>query len=416
MNRFWRGLALASMVALTAAGCDSEKRRTQGPNPYRREVRDPAGGARTVMPTDTQPADVAPTSAPAEEIVRDPQAVAGTVLFVNGEAITVEDILATIRDELEAAAVALPPREYFGKLDRTVRDEMRRQISEVILFQEASRTFTEEQEKQIDKRVDAVIQERVNHEFDGLHAKLEEHLATKGETVETYRKKTKRRFVAIAFLSDQFKVLAEHPSRSELKKYYDAHLDEFTTQPRANVSLIETRYETTLKIPRQRASSAEIEAAKRAAHEKMLAAQRELESGVPFAAVAKAYSEGVKSADGGAWGEIGPNSLRDRYKVACDAVFTMTAGQVSDILAGPDAYFIVRCDAIEPQRCLSFEEAQLQIQNRLLDQRYVEKQNAYINKLLRKAVVTNDREFRVAVLLAAPAPKPPQEAQAPVHP
>ncbi len=289
-----------------------------------------------------------------------------------------------------------------NKAAQTIRREIDRQVMFAVVYLEAKKGLSEEEEKQYLKAADAEVQQIVNLRFGGLHARFERYLTERGMTVADLREKTKRRFVVLKYLSDRFRPLAEHPKREELRKYYEAHLADFTTKARARMSLIEVSFDADLKKPRTTATAEDRAAAKASAKAKITRARQEIDSGVPFEAVARAYSDGVHAADGGAWEEIGQSSLRERYKPVCDALFAMQPGAISDVIEGSDAYFIVRCDALHPGRTLTFEEAQPQIAEKILDQRYADMQDRYVQDLLKKAIIQKDAEFFQAVMAAIP--------------
>ncbi len=415
------GLLVAGIVAgaVAGTGCDTDQKKAKGPNPYRREYRVAQSNARTDLAATgldrlaaagtTSGPTSAPTSAPAGPPMPGPVLPPGTVgspvMFVNSDTISIEDVLMPIREELEKAAAALPPQQYMNKAALLVRREIERELYVAVVYREASKGLAKEEEEQYLKAADAEIQQMVNLKFGGLHAKFEKYLAERSMTVADLREKTKRRFLVHKFLADRFKPLAEHPKRTDLKKYYDEHLADFTTKPRAKMSLIEVSFEGSLRKPRGSATAAELAAAKEAARSKIARAKQELDSGVAFAAVAKAYSDGPHSDDGGAWDEIGPDSLRARYRAAADRLFQMQPGEVSDVLEGSDAFFIVRCDGATPGRRMTFEEAQPQIAERMLEQRYQEMQDRYVQDLMKKAIVQKDVEFFQAVMAAIPRPR-----------
>jgi len=405
MPPMFRGMAwLLGLAALCSCGCADGQRTPKGPNPYRRELRAESGARVDPARIDiaaSSPAATAPVLLPPVS----PRSVGPSVMFVNREPITIADVLSPIRRELEKDAERLPPRQYAATAAQKVRRSIDEQMFILVVYREAARSMTEEEEKLYSKRADEEIQRIVNLEFEGRQAKFEKHLADQGLTLKEVREKTKRRLVVYRYLAERFRPLAEHPKRDELKRYYEAHRDEFTTPPRVRMSLIEVSFEGPLRKPRSAATAAEISQARQDALAKARRAREEIESGVPFSAVARAYSDGLKASAGGAWEELDPRSLRPRYERVVRELLRMSAGQVSDVLEGTDAYFIVRCESITPERQMTFEEAQPAIAERLLEQRYQQMQKEYVDGLLRRAVVQNEEEFFRSVLAAAPQPK-----------
>lgn len=386
------------LLAVALSACDSNKK-AKGPNPYRRDLRSADGRVATETAGTTRPAEP-PSPSPSVYAVSRPvgRTIAPPVLFVNKDALTVQDVMRPqLRARLEKKAALLAPAEYRAELERTLQYELQTEIGLLLIYQEARKAITDKEDEFFTKQADEEIQHLVNLEFGGRHARFEAHLREQGMTVAEFREKTKRRFIAMRTLRERFNNLKEQPSRAELLRYYETHPAEFTSEPKARMSLIEIRF----------VSPGERGVQKPAAREKAEQALAELESGVPFAAVARAYSEGPTRSAGGAWAEISPGSLRPRYQPVVDALFRMQPGERSGIIEGPDAFFIVRCDALAPGRRQTFEEAQDELIERILDQRYAEIQNEYIAKLMRNAILVNEAAFLQALIASAPSPAPP---------
>ena len=84
------------------------------------------------------------------------------------------------------------------------------------------------------------------------------------------------------------------------------------------------------------------------------AAERELDLGEPFAAVAQALGQGPEAKDGGL---LGPESRGGLPKVLAKAASSLKPGERSRIVASHWGYHILECDAIEPAVSMSLEAA-----------------------------------------------------------
>lgn len=395
----WRGLwigALAACVVAGAAGCGTKAKRPQGPNPYRRDV--DRADAPSASNGDASAKTTTQTAGPADPAVH---TVGPPVLFVNQDVITIDDVLLSLRETLRQEGLSATSSADRPAVAILARREVDRQKKLAVVYNEARKALTEDMEKQVLKFVDAEIQQMVNLQFGGLHAKFEKYLADRGMSVADVREKVKRQQVALRYLKERFKDLAAYPKRDELHKFYEDHVADFTQPPTAKMSLIDIPFTAALKTPADLATEREKADAKKEARERIDRARQELDSGVAFDAVARAYSQGVKARNGGVWEEeIRPNVLRSRYDAVCEALFRLKAGERSGVIEGSDAYFIVRCDAITQARRLTFEEAQPRIANMMLDRRYMELEDRYVGELLSHAVIENQDRFVAAVIAA----------------
>src|SRR5690606_19611735 len=99
--------------------------------------------------------------------------------------------------------------------------------------------------------------------------------------------------------------LLRDPSRQELMRQYLARKDDMTTPQKAELFLIEVPLESRLNGKSlAQADAEEISKARLEAREHLKRALEELQSGIEFEAVAKAYSLGLGRTQGGAIGEI----------------------------------------------------------------------------------------------------------------
>ena len=75
-------------------------------------------------------------------------------------------------------------------------------------------------------------------------------------------------------------------------------------------------------------------------------------------------------------------------------MFTLNAGQISDLLETDESMFLVKCGESQPRHCLSFEAAQKQIINKLMDDDFDRLSAEYIGQLIDRADVSKENELR----------------------
>lgn len=331
--------------------------------------------------------------------------IGSPVLFVNDDTITVQEILEPILEDLKQKAATLPLPAYRNHLFRAVGSQIEYQMTMLVIYQQAQKAFSEERiQKAFDKEADRMVQDLINRLYAGSHAKYEAHLKTLDLTMDGIKARAKRQAMVMQFLQDRFRPLVGNPTRQDLLKYYQSHLDEFTTPAKAELFLIEIPLEMELGKPLAEASPAQIEKARSSAREQLERAKQELDAGVEFAAVAKKYSKGIRARTGGAWGEISPGALTGRWAEAAKVLFTLKANQISDIVETEEALFIVKCGQYTPGNKLTFEEAQAKIANRFANENFERRRQNYVKELMACATTHPREAFFQAVLAAAPRP------------
>ena len=164
----------------------------------------------------------------------------------------------------------------------------------------------------------------------------------------------------------------EKVSDSEMKKYYDEHIDEYKKdEVEASHILIKTTDDQNKPLP---------EAEQKKAKEKAEKVLKEVKAGGDFAELAKKYSQDPGSAEqGGSLGTFGKGMMVKEFE---DAAFGMEPGQVSDLVKTDFGYHIIKVtDRIK--ETTSFDEAKEGIKEEILKNKYGEK----IAELQKKAKI-----------------------------
>lgn len=397
-----------ALLACAFAGCDKGDpgpKRTDHESAHARRYHPEVRRADVNGTPATAPAGKAAVTQPSDITFTETGAVGCPVLFVNGESLTVQEILEPILPDLAEKSRSLPLAAYRSYVFRTVGNQIDYAISMVVVYQEAKEQFKDDKIQQaFDKEADRLVKDVINRRFGGVTARYEAHLKALDLKLDDIKARAKRQAMVSQFLHDRFKPIAVEPNRRELLQYYNTHQEEFSTPPRAQLLLIEIPLEKELGKPLSRATPAEIAAGRSRARAQLVHAREELTRGVPFADVARKYSKGIRASLGGDWGEVSPGALTGRMTRPAEVLFTLTANQISEITDSEDAVFIVKCGAFTPGHKSSFEEAQEKIIDRLAEQRFNQHRDDYVQQLLRRATVSDRQAFFEAVLSAVPRP------------
>ncbi|MBN1513542.1 MAG: peptidyl-prolyl cis-trans isomerase [Phycisphaerae bacterium] len=380
------GLMLLVMLACT--GCPNAKKAGE---PKQKSLH-----ARPSDPWKNDPAAVRPTAPDDISPV--------SVMFINGETVTAEEILRPVRKELEERAAVMPLEPYQRYLVDAVGSRIRAEARERLLYQAASKDITEQEWEQFDKFVDTRVRETINEQHQGRQTRYEKSLADKGVSLEQDRQRLRRELVIQRYLYQNVGRRITNPTRRELWQYYQDHLDEMTRPARREMFLIEVPKDA----PLEAVTAANGEKVQLDAKTAITMARSELIAGTEFAEVAQKYSAGLHAAEGGPWGMVARDSVRERWQPAVDALFQLESGQVSDTIETDEAYFIVRCGKIDSGEPPDFETIQPQLVERYREAMFNRLVEELVADLHSRAVIqpANLGRFLRGVVESAPMPSP----------
>ncbi|MCH8853010.1 MAG: hypothetical protein IID41_10215, partial [Planctomycetes bacterium] len=151
-----------------------------------------------------------------------------SVLRVNDDLITIEDVLDPLKAGLRGDRLASSRTERRRLIVERVRSELVVQVQDILLYQEASKGITDPILTVVDQYVDQEIRDRVTREFGGRQSRFEVHLASKNMTIEDAREKVRRRILVVKYLQDNIIPKIADPTREELLEHYEAHIQPYT--------------------------------------------------------------------------------------------------------------------------------------------------------------------------------------------
>ncbi len=269
-------------------------------------------------------------------------------MTVQNETVEATDLWRGLRSELQAKTESDSPLEFRTFLAQRAAQLISDKIAESLLYQKASLRQTPEMEKKINAYVDGEIRKVVTADHGGMQRRYEKYLESQGTTLEEARTQFRRQFIIAGFLEGEVRPKVAEPTRADLLAAFESQKDAWRRPARRSMSLIDVRVDELLPQGVNEPTREQVEAAREEARSRIKAALSEIQNGNPFAEVARRYSHGHRAAEGGAWGWVNPESIRERFRPAIEALDALAAGKNSDILETPDGFFVVRCDRLEP--------------------------------------------------------------------
>jgi len=397
-------IILASVALAWLCGCGGLSSRSAdsahpAPNGSSAAADAPPSSAKTAELASTDERHVIP---PGSTRLDPPPAgsVLPTVLMINNDSVTVDDILEPIRPQLEKTATSASRDGYYELLFQLIRRQIIEEVSERLIWQEASRELSsDDQKKRLDVAVDRLERDRINAEFGGRETRYEKYLASLGKSRADVRERLKRRIVVEQYLHDRL-VPRVSVRKRDLMKYYDEHPEDWTEKRTVEMWMIEAplpEFYKGLGPP----SPDERRKARDDALAHITAAQAKLRAGTPFDQVARSDSRGLHREDGGNWGVI-TAPLRGNYEKPSRVALALPEGATSDIIETPMALFIVKAAKVTGGETRRFEEVQGEIANRLQTEQFNELKYKFIQRTLEKAAVGDLEPFVRAVVARAP--------------
>ena len=286
-----------------------------------------------------------------------PAPVEAPLLRVNGEPITATQL----RQE----------QAFLGDAAPNATEALDGLIDQALILQEARRLglhLSEDDEKNAQAQAMAGTDE-------GL---LEASLKARGLTLKEWQARLARAALADATVQADVRSHLE-VGRQEIQDRYWEHITAYRSPARRVLRQIYTR----------RRSEAE-------------AAERQLDLGEPFTAVAKAMGQGPEAAAGGL---LGAQAVSELPKSLGRVAGQLKAGERSRILASHWGYHILLCESLSPAISLSLDQAAPQAQATLLREKERDLYRAWLARLRESAVIE-----RLNPLPATPAPFSPQGA------
>ncbi len=338
-------------------------------------------------------------------------AIRANALVVNNETIRVSDILEPIQPKLEQLSRELPPEIYYQRAAQIIRLQIVEAVAQHLIWRRAQSHVNDDMKPQLDKAVDKMEKERINREFGGRETVYEKFLTKHGKTRSEVRERLQRTVVIDSYLRDRLLPLVPMPRKSELWEFYQAHRQEFESQERREMFLIDIPVRAFVEKKGIYGPSAEeLAAARDKARQSAEEAAAALSKGESFEEVARKYSHGPRREDGGVWGFITKPSdsthapLQGRWATPSRRLFELKAGQVSEIIEdkAADGFFIVKAGQVEAANVVSFQDAQPDIVDNLRQQRFVKLRADFLQDELDKSTIGSLDDFMDIVMEAIP--------------
>ena len=244
--------------------------------------------------------------------------------------------------------------------------EMRKKVLELLIDQKIAQSQVQERGVKIDeKEIDDAI-ERVKRNNQWTQEDLIARINKEGISYKQYRNDIRadlERYQLINYAVNSKIIIREE----ELKKYYEDHKDEFTSEGRVRIATI-------ILMAKKHGDSKALENVRKKGEE-ILA---RLKQGEDFGALAKEFSQGPAAQQGGDLGTFKTNELDPELRKICQGI---PQGGVSELLARPNGVQILKIVEKDEGNTRDFAEVKDAIYNILYKEEVDRLYNSWIKEL-----------------------------------
>jgi peptidyl-prolyl cis-trans isomerase SurA len=238
-------------------------------------------------------------------------------------------------------------------------------ITEKLIEKEIASRKIVARNEDVDKYVKSVLERnKLNEE------QFAAVLKKQGSSVEEYRKRIKQEMQRTQLVGQELHGEAPEITDADVQKYYDAHKEEFSSKSAVTVSDIFFPFQ---KGMTERDALRVVEQAK--------SVKKMADSGQPFPALARKYSQGPGAESGGLLGTFKRGEMAPQLE---QIAFAMPVGEVSQPLVGPTGVHLIRIDnAVMGGPRVSLDEVKEEIRTALHNQAMDDKFHDWIAKNLK---------------------------------
>jgi len=287
-----------------------------------------------------------------------PTVINGIAAKVNEEIITYQQVRRILNPTLQSLAQRLSPEA----LEREALKLQKEAIDDLVEHELILHDYQAAGYLLPDSVVEEHIQRQI-HERYGDRKTLAKTLRAQGSTFEKFREREREQIIVQQMR--HIKVSSDIiVSPQKIRRYYETHKEDFEREERVKLKMI------LLNQP----EGAAPDRAARMAREILL----KLNDGADFEEMARVYSEGSQAAKGGDWGWVEKSVLR---KDLADVAFTLKKGEISGVIATPEAAFIMMVDDVQGKGAKPLTEVSEEIEKSLLAEEKGRIYQQYVDRL-----------------------------------
>ena len=318
-----------------------------------------------------------PTFSPADTVVEE------IVARVNNEIITRTEYIRS-RDQLKQEVLQQDPTNADRDFNDREKDVLRDLIDQQLLLQKG-KDLGITGDTELVKRLDEMRKEMKLESMEDLEKAAE----AQGASYEDFKQNLRNQIITQRVIGQE---VGQHlaMSKEDERKFYEQHKAEMEQPEQVRLSEILIAPKPASKPAAAPGanpdppSDADNEAALAAAQAKANEVLAQIQKGVPFADLAKKFSDGPSAKDGGDLSYFKRGTLAKELE---DKVFALKPGAVTDVIRTKQGYVILQATEHQQAGVPSLKEAEPRIQDALYMQKLQPALRAYLMTLRENAFI-----------------------------
>jgi parvulin-like peptidyl-prolyl isomerase len=285
------------------------------------------------------------------------------LVVVNDDVITEEDLSVGLNQIISDLQKEYSGNELKAKTEEARKEYLNQMIEDKLILQEAKRRGVIVDESEIEDRFKEVKSKFPSEEV--FYSEVQKA----GLSTEVLKKRYKDNIMMGRLVSHEVKDKVV-VTPFEIEQYYKEHSQELISPEAVHIRTIMLRYEgkESEALTKQKADDI----------------MRLIKEGRDFGELAKLYSQGIRSEEGGDFGFVEKGQMREDFD---NVIFSLKEGEVSAPLKTDTGYFIFKVEEKRQSKPLSMAEARDDIENTIYRQKAQKRYEEWMAKLKRDAFI-----------------------------
>ncbi|MFN3152562.1 peptidyl-prolyl cis-trans isomerase [Bremerella sp.] len=305
------------------------------------------------------------------------------VAIVNGEPILAGDVLGPVNQMINERLASLPPdkrdsvspEEIEQFKEQALKQMLPGLIDIKVVYLDFLRAVPsdrmEEMQEMLGKNYEEYqLETDMKNAEVNTPAELDMKLREMGGSLEKKRRQFVEKLVAQQQIQRKVKK-DEEVTHQQMLDYYNEHADDYKKSAKVKWEQLMVKFS---EFPNRQA-----------AWEAMASMGNQVLRGAPLNAVAQRESQGIKASNGGQYDWTRQGSLKN--ETVDRAIFSLPIGELSPIIESSEGFHIVRVLEREEAGMVPFTKAQVEIKEKIKNDRRQEQMQAYITEVKAKAQV-----------------------------
>jgi len=292
--------------------------------------------------------------------------VDGIVAVVNNEVVTQVELNAILLPIYTQYKSTYSDEELLKKIDEAKKNILYQLIEDKLILQEAHKIGMPATDEEVAERL-----EQIKSQFSSSQ-EFKSALASQGLTVVDLKEKYREQIMIKKMVNREVRSRVS-VTPIEIALFYEKNKDDFNLPAQVKVMTIMIRKSEA--DPESNTDSLK----------KIKMIELKIAEGEDFAKLAREYSQDPSAVDGGDMGYINKGQMMKKID---EVIFSLQPGEISETIETPVGYHVFKIVEVKEAGAESFDEARMQIENYLFQEKAKERFDEWMTNLKENAYIS----------------------------